>query len=210
MNVPTLLQRFPQMGWKDRSAPVRAPGGITGLELPRGAITEVCGPASSGRTSLMLRALAEATSRQEICALADTNDSFDPASAAATGLDLDRLLWVRCGGNLDHALKVVDLLVHAGGFGLLAFDLAGVRQEIARRIPLAAWFRFRRAIEPTPSILLLVEQQPNARTCASLILETGKQQQHWSGHLLHGATASVSARKPVGAIHTRFDTRAVG
>ncbi len=158
----------------------------------------------------MLRALGEATSRQEICALVDTNDCFDPASAAAAGLDLDRLLWVRCGGNPEHALKVVDLLVHAGGFGLLVFDLADVRQEIARRIPLASWFRLRRAIEPTPTVLLLVEQQPNARTCASLILETGKQQERWSGHLLHGTTTTVVARKPVASVQTNFETRAVG
>lgn len=157
----------------------------------------------------MLRVLGEATARQEICALVDTNNRFDPASAAAAGVDLDRVLWVRCGGNPEHALKVVDLLAHAGGFGLLVFDLADLRQEIARRIPLVSWFRLRRAIEPTPAILLLVEQQPNVRTCASLILETGKQEERWSGHLLHGTTATVVARKPASSVRARLETRAV-
>lgn len=210
MSVPAILRQFSPIGWKDRPAPERVSSGIRGLELPRGAITEICGATSSGRTSLMLRALGEATARQEICALVDTNDCFDPASAAATGVDLDRLLWVRCGGNPEHALKVVDMLAHAGGFGLLVFDLADLRPEIARRIPLASWFRLRRAIEPTPAILLLVEQQPNARNCASLILEAGKQEERWSRHLLHGTAATVVARKPAASVRACMETRAVG
>jgi recombination protein RecA len=210
MGAATLLQQFRQTGWKDRPAPERVPTGIEGLTLPRGAITEICGPASSGRTSLMLRALAQATAREEVCALIDTHDCFDPASAREAGLDLDRLLWIRCGANPEHALKAVDLLVHAGGFGLLVFDLADVREEVSRRIPLASWFRLRRAIEPTPTVLLLIEQQPNARTCASLILETGKRGEHWSGKLLNGTTATVVARKPAGTVRATFETRSVG
>src|SRR5712691_2575979 len=64
--------------------------------LPRGAITEVFGPVSSGRTSAMISILAEATGQDEVCALVDGNDAFDPASAAAAGVKLDRLLWIRC------------------------------------------------------------------------------------------------------------------
>ncbi len=64
--------------------------------LPRGALSEITGPASSGRTGVMLAALAQATRRREVCALVDASDSFDPASAAAAGVDLERLLWVRC------------------------------------------------------------------------------------------------------------------
>jgi RecA/RadA recombinase len=71
--------------------------------LPRGALTEICGPPSSGRSSLMLAALAEATRRQEICALVDVTDSFDPRSAADAGIDLDRMLWIRLG--MAHELK---------------------------------------------------------------------------------------------------------
>ena len=64
--------------------------------LPRGALTEIVGPASSGRTSLLLSLLAQATARQEACALVDASDAFDPESAVAAGIDLKRLLWVRC------------------------------------------------------------------------------------------------------------------
>jgi len=93
--------------------------------LPQGCLTEVYGPASSGRTSLMLAAMAQSTGRENVCALVDASDAFDPASAAAAGVRLERLLWVRCGGNAEHALKAADLLVQGGGFGLVVMDLAG-------------------------------------------------------------------------------------
>src|SRR5437867_4944576 len=84
------------------------PTGIAPLDamtggLPRGAITEIFGPLSSGRTSSMVSILAEATASGEVCALVDGSDAFDPKSAAAAGLALNRLLWVRC-HKLDQVL----------------------------------------------------------------------------------------------------------
>jgi hypothetical protein len=170
--------------------------------LPRGVITEIFGPDSSGRTSLAFSALAAATSGGEVCAYVDTNNTFDPASADAAGVDLRRMVWVRCGGNPEHALKCADLLVQAGGFGMIAFDLAGVRPETARRIPISSWFRLQRAIEPTRTVLALLEQQANARTAASLILEMKAGKVVWSGtprvsQLLREATHQAITRKPV-------------
>src|SRR5260370_1261011 len=126
--------------------------------FPRGAISEITGPDSSGRTALAYSVLAAATAKLEICAYVDTNDSFDPCSAAATGIALDRLIWVRCGGRAEHAMKAADNLLHAGGFGVVVLDLCHVPQ--ARRIPLSYWYRFRLAIENTQAILLLVEREP--------------------------------------------------
>lgn len=85
-----------------RPTPEMVSSGIRELDaltggFPRGCLTEICGPASSGRTSVLVAALAAATRRQETCALVDTTDAFDPASAAAAGVDFERLLWVRCG-----------------------------------------------------------------------------------------------------------------
>src|SRR5215831_16106390 len=97
------------------------PSGIPGVQFPRGAITEVHGPPSSGRTSLLHSALAQATAREEYCALIDVDDAFDPISAAAAGVAFDRLLWVRCGGDAERALKVADLIVHGAGFGMVVF-----------------------------------------------------------------------------------------
>ena len=67
--------------------------------LPRGCLTEICGPASSGRTTLLLAALAAATRRGEFCVVVDASDALDPQSAAAAGVELERLLWVRCGDD---------------------------------------------------------------------------------------------------------------
>src|ERR1700722_6840632 len=85
-----------------RLSPEMVSGGIPQLDsltggLARGCLTEICGTASSGRTCVLLTALARATQRGEVCALVDASDAFDPASAAAAGMEMSRLLWVRCG-----------------------------------------------------------------------------------------------------------------
>jgi recombination protein RecA len=87
-----------------RPAPEMVSSGIPAIDsltggLPRGCLTEICGPASSGRTTLLLAALAAATQRGEYCAVVDASDTLDPGSAVAAGVELDRLLWVRCGDN---------------------------------------------------------------------------------------------------------------
>jgi hypothetical protein len=130
-------------------------------------------PISAGCTSVMLSALAEATgTRQESCVLVDASDAFDPPAAEAAGVDLARLLWVRCSGrkfsNLEQVMKTTDLLLQAGGFGMVIVDLSDVAPSMARKIPLATWFRFRRAVENTNTALLVIEQEPYAKSCASL------------------------------------------
>jgi recombination protein RecA len=147
--------------------------------LPRGAMTEICGPACSGRTSLLLSALAARTAESEACALVDARDSFHPAAGAASGIKLDRLLWVRC-RDVDQSLRATDLLIQSGGFGMVAVDFGDVPTRITRQVPLHVWFRFRRAIEDTPTILLLVEREANAKTCASLVLRLRAKQTRWS------------------------------
>jgi recombination protein RecA len=147
--------------------------------LPRGAITEICGAAASGRTSLLLSALASRTKDGEVCALVDARDSFDPLTGNAAGIALDKLLWVRC-QNIDQALRAMDLLIQAGGFGMVAVDLSDVPTKTVRQVPLNAWFRFRRAVEDTPTILLLLEQEPHAKTCASLVLRLEPREARWS------------------------------
>ena len=177
---------------RERAVPLMVSSGLAALDaltggLPRGALSEITGPASSGRTGVMLASLAQATARHEMCALVDASDSFDPASAARAGIDLERLLWVRCSersnsasqknslprsalGRLEQVLKVTDLLLQGGGFGMVVLDLGDIPTESARRVPLTSWFRFRRAVEPTATVLLLIEQEPCAKACASLVL----------------------------------------
>ncbi len=101
---PKLAGVIPASRLEMRPTPETASSGIPQVDamtggLPRGCLTEFCGPDSSGRTSLLLSALGAATRREEICTLIDVSDAFDPHSAAAAGVNLERLLWVRCGAN---------------------------------------------------------------------------------------------------------------
>ena len=85
--------------------------------------------------------------------------------------------------RLEQALKATDLLLQSSGFGLLVVDLADIAPEVARRVPLTSWFRFRRVVEETSTAIVLLEQEPFARTCASLVLRFRHKQAKWSGLL---------------------------
>lgn len=150
--------------------------------LPRGGLTEICGAACSGRTTLLLSALASRTADAEVCAVIDGCDAFDPYSAETAGVDLKRILWVRC-QNLNQALRATDLLIKGGGFGLIALDLSDITPATLRHVPLNAWFRFRRAVENTPTILVVLEQESNAKTCASLVLQLRTESARWCATL---------------------------
>jgi hypothetical protein len=208
--------------------------------IARGCLTEICGTASSGRTSVLLFALARATQRGEVCALVDASDAFNPASAAAAGMEMSRLLWVRCGekypsrkhssaarragcaktsdscqgmpsgipqvaekkfgfsrweAQLGQMLKVTDLLLQSNGFGMIALDLGDVPVPSARRIPLASWFRFRRAIEHTPTALLVLEQQPIAGSCSSVLVKVSGARSQVAGKGLAAVRSQLSENR---------------
>jgi recombination protein RecA len=185
-----------------------------GEGFPRGAISEILGPESSGRTTLVHALLAAATAQSEICAYVDTDDSFDPVSAAAAGVALSQLVWIRCGHNAGHALKATDYLLHAGGFGAIVLDLCQVPPRISNSIPISYWYRFRRAIENTPTILALVEKQPLARSCAALMLEIQRKKTIWTGapgfSLLREVELEAMSRKPVLNSVAQFKVKALG
>jgi hypothetical protein len=139
--------------------------------FPRGAITEIHGSQSSGRTSILLATLAFATKQDETCALIDCSDTFDIESASKAEVNFDRLLWVRCSGNVETAFKSVDLLLHGGGFGLVALNLSEVPAKVVRRITSSWWFRFRRAIENTQTTMVIITSIASLRSCAAVVLE---------------------------------------
>jgi hypothetical protein len=177
-------------------------------------MTEIFGPASSGRTSLLASILAQATARQEICALVDAEDAFDPVSAASAGVALDRLLWVRCRHSAEQALKAADLLIQGGGFGVVAMDLGDTPPETARRISLTSWFRLRRAVEHTPAVLIAIARRPNARTCASLTIECARERVEWSGarftsRLLRGVKVRATSTQRRKACSPAFTVKAI-
>lgn len=168
--------------------------------LPRGAITEIVGRRSSGRMTAILHTLAQATAQGEICAVVDANDGFHPASAEAAGVILSRIVWVRCGANAENALRVTDLLVHAGGFGVVVLDLCEVKVRVLDRIPISYWYRFRRAIEHTSTILLVCAQSTQAKASTNH-LELSVKRTRWTGvwpfRLLQGIEAIVRSSKPL-------------
>jgi hypothetical protein len=170
------------------------------MTLPPGSIVEITGSSSSGRTVMLHSILASATTRGEICAIVDCTNAFDPASAVAAGADLERLLWVQAGGRLDHALKAADLILHGGGFGVVALDLCEIAPHQLQRIPLSYWYRFRLAVEKTPSRFVVAGARPIAKSCAALQLESKRKRTLWSGQapflLLAGAEFEIASRKP--------------
>lgn len=194
------------LDWQAQPAAETVSTGIPEIDralggLPRGCLTEIVGPASSGRTSLLIAMLAAATARGETCALVDADDSFHPALAEAAGVELERVLWIRCGHDASKALKAADLLTAGGGFGLIAMDLGDTSPATARRIPLNSWFRLRRAVEHTPTALVALGIEPNAKTCASLLIECARRNAAWSGarrvsRLFDGISIQVARRKP--------------
>lgn len=193
-----------------KAPPVYLSSGIPEVDklaggIPRGAITLVLGPPSSGRTTLMHSTLAEASSGGEVCALVDATDAFHPASAKGAGVDLDRLLWVRCGGNVAHAITASEIILQSGGFGLVVLDLADIVGRKQSLIPDSAWFRYRRAVENTPTALLAIGPQTLSASCAALVLEMEPGKPRWAGREgafpiaspLLGLEITVRKRKPV-------------
>lgn len=192
--------------------------------LPVGAISEITGPVSSGRTSLALAFLARRTEEGCVCAWVDVHDALDSESAAANGVALRQLLWIRCKNAgpsakpwapLDQAIRATDLLLQAGGFSSLVLDLGSTAPEDGLRIPLATWFRFRQAADRTRCSLLVLAQQPLAQSSAAVVLEcaplkapSGNQTvlancgyQLRTGRSTHPATLSIATgqRKPPAA-----------
>jgi len=162
-----------------------APTGAAALDtvlhggLPRGELSEVAGTRSSGRTTLLLQAMAAATDRGEIAALVDTFDRLDLASVIAAGIDLDRLLWVRGDASsppdraIERALKALNLILQSGGFGVAAIDLADAPPSALNRLPFTTWMRVQRTIEGSETACLIVGPHPIARSAGGVTLLLG-------------------------------------
>jgi len=179
------------------------------IAIPRGSLTEICGPASSGRTTLLLSLMREVTEQGECCALVDAGNAFDPLSAAANGVNLKRLLWVKCAAPhpkltpVDKALNAADMIISAGGFGVVVLDLGDIGPHLARKIPLASWYRFRRAVESTSTALVVLEQQPFAKSCASLVITLQTSSSEWAPTLCQPQNPKLLTGSNFAAVVTR-------
>src|SRR3989449_3216939 len=125
----------------------------------------------------LFRSLRDTTRRGAIAALVDTDQAFDPASAARAGVDLRRLLWVRCSGRRVAALRAADLLVRCPGFALVGLDLG----ETPPRLPLTLAFRLRLAARRTGTALVILAGRRIAGPGASLALRTTRRALEWTG-----------------------------
>lgn len=206
------------------------PTGIAELDLrleggiPRGHVSEVIGPRSSGRLAILTSALAGATSRGEAAALIDPLDMFDPVSASAalrhaqgvpeqsrgTGVDFQRMLWVRGEAassarvslsceygtlqkSVDRAVKALNIVLQAGGFGLVVLDLGEVVTQTIKRLPYTTWLRLHRVIEGSETACVLIGSEPIARSSGGVTVQ-----------LTAGQTARVvRARKMESDHHVR-------
>ena len=184
--------------------------------LPRGQLSELSGPRSSGRMTLFLQMVSAATARGEIAAFVDTLDRLDVASASAAGVDLSRLLWIRGheirdpgfgirdlgfgtrdsglgirnsnpesripdpGSPIDCALKALNLVLQAGGFSVVAIDLADVPPAALGQIPFTTWLRVQRAIEGSDTACVLMSSEPLARSAGGLTVSLAGRSS-WTG-----------------------------
>lgn len=155
---------------------------MIGGGIPRGSITEISGAASTGKTSFGLSVLAAVTHLGNACAWVDVSDALSPESAAAAGVELKRLLWLRTSAvrrqkltdrpwsRLEQALKATDLLLQAGGFAAIVLDMSDVLPQHTMKIQLSMWYRFRLAAEQARTALILLTQSPCANSCTALAL----------------------------------------
>ncbi len=165
--------------------------------LRRGHLSEIAGPRSCGRTTVLCHALAAATARGEVTALVDAMDRFDPLSAAAAGVDLSHLLWVREAGDLVRAVKAMNLVLQAGGFGIVALDVADLPPRVVRQVPYTTWIRLARAVEGSQTVALVVGAERTARSAGGVTIALDPASPRWAGRSdrsrrLHGV--EVAAR----------------
>ncbi|MBI1356839.1 MAG: hypothetical protein GC160_21075 [Acidobacteria bacterium] len=195
--------RYPAVrtGWRELDE--RLGGG-----LPRGAISEITGPDSSGRTGLVFSLLARETGEGAAAAYVDATDALDPRSALEAGVDLARLLWVRCdpreapryekAQRVDQAWQASNLIAAAGGFGLIVVDLGGLAVRRLRQWQRRPWVRLRQAVEHTTTALVVLASDPVAGSAAGAVVGLQRQSVQWrDGLLLDGirTTGSVLRRK---------------
>ena len=238
----TLTSALPERLGEDAVAPLdsraidRALAGLAGRQddaaaggLPRGQVSEVVGPASSGRTSVAWAALAAASRRGESIALIDTCDRFDPPTAQASGIDLSKLLWVRgqaiskTSGAIDpawlpgvravngpgtflervidRAIKALNLVVQSGVCTLVVIDLIDLPATALRRLPAATWFRIERAIENSDTAVLILAATAVARSTGGRSIALGADQRVlWKGeHDRARRVAGVQSRASISA-----------
>ena len=117
-----------KMGEKGAMSIEAVPTGALGLDLalgigglPRGRVTEIYGPESSGKSTLAMHVVAEAQRMGGICAYVDAEHAMDPVYARAIGVDVDELL-ISQPDTGEQALEITDMLVRSGAIDVVVID----------------------------------------------------------------------------------------
>ena len=178
--------------------PETRPTGIASLDdalgggWRRGEISELIGEPSSGRTGVLFATLAAATARGDIAALVDTCDRLDPVTMAAAGVDLSRVLWVRGPAlsltgrpallslALTQAIRAFDLVIRAGGFHVVALDVAGLPARAFRDVASATWLRLAHVMAGQPAVGLFVGDRPVGRSARGVTVRLSAARR-WTG-----------------------------
>ncbi|HJW93501.1 MAG TPA: hypothetical protein VJ901_07780 [Thermoanaerobaculia bacterium] len=170
---------------------------LLGGGLPRGKIVELSGRRSAGRFSIVLSALAAATSAGEAAVLVDLGDHLDPQILEANGADLRRLLWIRP-QKMKDAVHAVEMIA-ATGFQLVILD-AGLHPIRGKRVPEAAWVRLARTAEAHGTAMLISTPYPMTGTASEIVLNAQRTRPKWTGsgkspRVLAGMTVDLSVEK---------------
>jgi recombination protein RecA len=107
--IPSALTPSPKIAYAVAPTGIREIDELLHGGFPIGALSEIVGPECSGRTSLALTLVANLTQAGKVCAWVDVSDTFHPESAASIGVDLTRLLWIRCGRSVSASLPDVSV-----------------------------------------------------------------------------------------------------
>ncbi|HEX4955176.1 MAG TPA: hypothetical protein VF017_17435 [Thermoanaerobaculia bacterium] len=165
--------------------------------LARGALTELVGRSSSGRFSVVLGLLAAATSAGEAAALIDLGDSLDPRSAAASGVELPRLLWLRP-QRLKNAWMAAEAVI-VSGFACVVLDL-GLPPVAGSRGSEGPWLRLARVAQAHGASLLISSPYRTSGPAATAVLSLAREGARWRGangapRLLAGLDGELSLAK---------------
>lgn len=170
---------------------------LLGGGLPRGKMVELVSRRGAGRFSIVLSALVAATTMGEAVALIDLGDHFDPQLAAADGVDLRRLLWLRPQTVKDAVMSAE--MITATGFQLVVVDM-GLHPLRGRRAPDAAWVRLARTAEAHGAAMLVSSPYPLTGTASEAVLKGSGARPRWIGRgnsprLLAGVDVTLTLEK---------------
>jgi len=176
--------------------------------LIKGGICELTGAEGSGKRGLVFSMIANLTRANNICAVVDASDSFDPPSAAAAGVKLEKVLWIKCGGDPKKAVLSTDYLVQSGLFGGIWLDLSLADKDFLDRMPSSYWFRFKVGLKDTASVLLVTLEETRLRSASHQSVRVEKEASEWAGdsgfRVMRGAAVRLEMMKPVSVARERL------